>query len=341
MRPRATLRKPAIFTRRFLSLIVRAAAITSMSFGVAFGFLSGTTAPGAHYDPYMLRHRRRRPCSAPRAARIGHSDLAHPPDEAELRASRGAPRRSGRPQLGNQEAQERAKSFFEAQDDVIVRRDGDGAHHLRQRRVLRAGRASRGETCWRPRSRCRSRSRANQRARRRHARLRPEDRRTATARAGSPGAKSRCARDGGSGDCKASAATSPTASRPSARWPRHATRRKRPTAPSRGSWRWCRTRFRTPLNGILGMADLLGDTALSPEQATYLKAVKTSGETLLALIDEILDFSKIEAGTARSRGAAICARAVRRGSGRTARSARPGQRLGNLLLCRRAPAARM
>ena len=54
--------------------------------------------------------------------------------------------------------------------------------------------------------------------------------------------------------------------------------------------------IRTPLNGILGMADLLGDTPLTPEQTTYLKAVKTSGETLLSLIEEILDFSKIEAG---------------------------------------------
>src|SRR5208282_3839995 len=54
--------------------------------------------------------------------------------------------------------------------------------------------------------------------------------------------------------------------------------------------------IRTPLNGILGMADLLGDTPLSPEQTTYLRAVKTSGETLLSLIEEILDFSKIEAG---------------------------------------------
>ncbi len=54
--------------------------------------------------------------------------------------------------------------------------------------------------------------------------------------------------------------------------------------------------IRTPLNGILGMADLLLDTELTPEQLTYAKAAKTSGETLLALIDEILDFSKIEAG---------------------------------------------
>ena len=54
--------------------------------------------------------------------------------------------------------------------------------------------------------------------------------------------------------------------------------------------------IRTPLNGILGMADLLLDTPLAPEQVTYAKATKTSGETLLSLIEEILDFSKIEAG---------------------------------------------
>jgi PAS domain S-box-containing protein len=54
--------------------------------------------------------------------------------------------------------------------------------------------------------------------------------------------------------------------------------------------------IRTPLNGILGMTDLILDTPLSPEQATYAKAVKTSGDTLLSLIEEVLDFSKIEAG---------------------------------------------
>jgi PAS domain S-box-containing protein len=53
---------------------------------------------------------------------------------------------------------------------------------------------------------------------------------------------------------------------------------------------------RTPLNGILGMADLLLDTPLTPEQTTYAKAVKTSGDTLLSLIEEILHFSKIESG---------------------------------------------
>ena len=54
--------------------------------------------------------------------------------------------------------------------------------------------------------------------------------------------------------------------------------------------------IRTPLNGILGMSGLLLDTPLSAEQTTYARAIKTSGDALMALIDEILDFSKIEAG---------------------------------------------
>jgi PAS domain S-box-containing protein len=54
--------------------------------------------------------------------------------------------------------------------------------------------------------------------------------------------------------------------------------------------------IRTPLNGIIGMSGLLLDTQLTPEQVTYAKAVKSSGEALLSLIEELLDYSKIEAG---------------------------------------------
>jgi signal transduction histidine kinase len=54
--------------------------------------------------------------------------------------------------------------------------------------------------------------------------------------------------------------------------------------------------FRTPLNGILGMADLLNDTKVDPEQTTYVAALRTSGEALLSLVDDILDFAKVEAG---------------------------------------------
>ncbi|MFC5386285.1 ATP-binding protein [Aquamicrobium segne] len=54
--------------------------------------------------------------------------------------------------------------------------------------------------------------------------------------------------------------------------------------------------IRTPMNGIMGMARLLSDTRLSPEQQTYVNAVSTSAAALLALIDDLLDYTKIEAG---------------------------------------------
>jgi PAS domain S-box-containing protein len=54
--------------------------------------------------------------------------------------------------------------------------------------------------------------------------------------------------------------------------------------------------IRTPMNGVLGMARLLLETDLRPEQRTYAEAISQSGEALLSLIGDILDFSKIEAG---------------------------------------------
>ncbi len=53
---------------------------------------------------------------------------------------------------------------------------------------------------------------------------------------------------------------------------------------------------RTPLTGVLGMADLLLDQPLSSEAYEYAKAIKTSGQSLLTIVNDILDFSKIEAG---------------------------------------------
>ncbi|HXM00916.1 MAG TPA: ATP-binding protein [Rhizomicrobium sp.] len=55
--------------------------------------------------------------------------------------------------------------------------------------------------------------------------------------------------------------------------------------------------IRTPMNGVLGMARLLLETRMAPEQHTYAQAIEQSGESLLSLIEDILDFSKIESGT--------------------------------------------
>jgi two-component system, sensor histidine kinase and response regulator len=54
--------------------------------------------------------------------------------------------------------------------------------------------------------------------------------------------------------------------------------------------------LRTPMNGILGMAALALDTELSTEQREYLGMVKSSGESLLSLLNNILGLSKIESG---------------------------------------------
>jgi len=53
--------------------------------------------------------------------------------------------------------------------------------------------------------------------------------------------------------------------------------------------------IRTPLNGVIGMAALLLETELAPEQHEYAKTIRDSGDNLLVVINDILDYSKIEA----------------------------------------------
>ncbi|MBE2213280.1 MAG: CHASE domain-containing protein [Opitutaceae bacterium] len=54
--------------------------------------------------------------------------------------------------------------------------------------------------------------------------------------------------------------------------------------------------IRTPMNGVIGFADLLAETPLDPQQQSWVKMLRTSGDALLTIINDILDFSKIEAG---------------------------------------------
>jgi len=54
--------------------------------------------------------------------------------------------------------------------------------------------------------------------------------------------------------------------------------------------------IRTPINGIMGMAGLLLETRLDPDQREQAETIQRSVDTLLAIINDVLDYSKVEAG---------------------------------------------
>lgn len=54
--------------------------------------------------------------------------------------------------------------------------------------------------------------------------------------------------------------------------------------------------LRTPMNSIIGFAEILMDTGLDEEQKEYVKTIRQAAQGLLSLINDILDYSRIEAG---------------------------------------------
>ena len=293
MRDRANIRRPAILTRRFLLLVVRALAITSMAFAVAFGFLSGATAPGAHYDPNSF--------AIGVAALFGASCGAMGillsrirQMKAELRGLEARLDEAEDRHWEFREAQERAKSFFEAQGDVIVRRDGNGAiTYVNDTFCALASRAREdllGTSFALPVEEQGKTTILADGTRVHDQKIVASDGarwiawREVTVRSDSGSEMQSVGRD---------VTDRVIAERALA------DARDQAEAANRAKSRFLAMashEIRTPLNGILGMADLLGDTPLVPEQATYLTAMKTSGGTLVSFIEEMLDLAKIEAG---------------------------------------------
>ena len=292
MQRRANLPTSVIITRRLWTLVVRATVVTVMSFAIAFGFLSGTMADG-DYDPYLFAIG----VAALFGAACGTLGILLSRIRQMKRELRALETRLDEAEDRNwesREAQERTKSFFEAQGDVIVRRDGKGAITYANDAFCALAGVPRatllGSTTTLPVE--------AQGA----AKLLADGTRVHDQKIAAPeGARWIAWREvtvRADGDSELQSVGRDVTDRVLAEQAL-ADARDQAEAANRAKSRFLAMvshEIRTPLNGILGMADLLGDTRLAPEQATYLRAMKTSGATLVSFIEELLDLAKIEAG---------------------------------------------
>jgi PAS domain S-box-containing protein len=280
------------FGGRALLYVVRAAAVLSMSFAAAFGFLAAARSSEA-YDPHSFAIGTAALFGAACGAiglLIGRARVLR----AELRQLQERVEELADRNWELKEAEERARSFIEAQGDVIVRHDG--AHRITYANDAFCALAGRG------REHVIGADFALPVIEQGAAALSPDGTRIHDQKiAAADGARWIAWREVvvRSGEKTEVQSVGRDMTDRVAAEHALADARDQAEAANRAKSRFLAVishEIRTPLNGILGMAGLLADTPLTQEQATYAKAVKSSGDTLLSLIEEILDFSKIEAG---------------------------------------------
>src|ERR1700761_7753379 len=285
------------FSRRhpWLSLTVRSLTIFSAAFGGAYGFIAGSRSENSGYDPnafaigasFLFALACLALATVSMRLRFVHRKLRKIVLHNEAMADRN---------WELQEAEDRARSLFESQSDLIVLRDGDGRITFVNDTYCELARKERSELIgsdfqFTVIEQGESAIESNG--------TRIHDQRIETALgprwiawrealvrfdAGAPAELQCVGRD----------VTDRTETERAL-----AEARDQADAANRAKSRFLAMtshEIRTPLNGIIGMNSLLLDTSLTPEQMTYARAAKTSGDALLALIEELLDYSKIEAG---------------------------------------------
>lgn len=290
-RIRARLRRLA---RRYpkLNLAIRAFTMFSIAFGGAYGFIEGSLSKNSNYNPNTFA--------------VGASFLFALACVALAIVSmrlRWVHRKLRKTTLHNEalvdrnwelkEAEERSRSLFEAQGDMIVLRDGDG-------RITSANEAY-CTLARRPKSELLGSTFALTILEQGESALEPNgtriyDQRIETAL----GPRWIAWREGlvrtdANGPAERQSVGRDITDRADAERTLSAAR-DQANAANRAKSRFLAMashEIRTPLNGIIGMSGLLVDTSLTPEQLTYVKAVRTSGDALLSLIEELLDYSKI------------------------------------------------
>ena len=330
------------FSRRhpWLSFAVRSFMIFSAAFGGAYGFISGSRSPDSGYDPHTFAIGASLLFALACVAlatlsirlRFVHKKLRQIAAHNEALADRN---------WELQEAEQRARSLFESQGDLIVLRDGDGRITFANDAYCELAGQPRGALLGSPFTPDVLEQGDTALERGRHADPRPEDRN------GVGTALDRLARRTGPHRMPAAPAEMQSVGRDvtDRTETEHALAEARDQADAANR---AKSRFlamasheiRTPLNGIIGMSGLLLDTPLTPEQSDLRQGGENLRRRAAGADRGAAGLLQDRGRQDRSRNRPFALAGVDRGHHRTAGAARAGAKARDRRLCRRAAAGR-